>query len=60
MGEISANAHLRTVLGMHNIIQLMIKCIRENPKNIKVLDNCMYVLAHLSYDNIQHMAQIMN
>ena len=58
VGEISANNHLRTVLGMHNIIQLMIKCIRENMKNVKVLDSCMYVLANLAYDNIQNMTQI--
>eukprot|EP01083_Nonionella_stella_P115236 341428_1 len=58
IGEISSNNHLKTVLGMHNIIQLMIKCIRQNTDNVVVLDSCFYVLANLAYDHHANMTQI--
>ena len=58
IGEISVNNHLKTLLGMHNMIQLIIKCIRENDDDIRVLDKCMYVLANLAYDHNQNMTQI--
>ena len=54
----SGNNRLKTVMAMHNIIALMIRCIRANPESIEILDTCVYVLANLAYDHYATMTQI--
>jgi len=51
IGELSANAQLKSVLLMQNIVGLMVQGLRKNKDDSKVLDSCLFCLANVAYDS---------
>lgn len=58
IGTLSTDDRLRTLLGMHGTIKLILECMRRHPNDIELLDKCCYILSNLSYDNGQNMTTI--
>jgi len=58
LGTLSSDDRLKTLLGMHGTIKLILECIRRHPNDIELLDKCCYILSNLSYNNAQNMTAI--
>jgi len=58
MGTLSSDDRLKTLLGMHGTIRLILEVIRTHPNDIELLDKCCYILSNLSFNNQQNMTSI--
>eukprot|EP00486_Rosalina_sp_Unknown_P006062 CAMPEP_0201569574 /NCGR_PEP_ID=MMETSP0190_2-20130828/11335_1 /ASSEMBLY_ACC=CAM_ASM_000263 /TAXON_ID=37353 /ORGANISM="Rosalina sp." /LENGTH=1378 /DNA_ID=CAMNT_0047992041 /DNA_START=313 /DNA_END=4446 /DNA_ORIENTATION=+ len=58
IGTLSSDDNLRTLLGMHGTVRLIIEVIRAHPNDIELLDKCCYILSNLSFNNAQNMTSI--
>merc|ERR1711971_906794 len=58
LGTLSSDDRLKTLLGMHGTIRLILEVMRRHPNDIELLDKCCYILSNLSFNNQQNMTAI--
>merc|ERR1712087_1041115 len=58
LGTLSSDDRLKTLLGMHGTIRLILEVMRRHPNDIELLDKCCYILSNLSLNNQQNMTAI--
>ncbi|ETO05319.1 hypothetical protein RFI_32076 [Reticulomyxa filosa] len=58
LGTLSSDEKLKTLLGMHGLIRLILETIRAHPMDIELLDKCCYILSNLTFNNADNMTQV--
>ena len=58
LGTLSTDDRLKTLLGMHGTIRLILETMRRHPNDIELLDKCYYILSNLTFNNAQNMTAI--
>lgn len=58
IGHLTVNAQVKTLLGMHNVIELLLQILRSNMKDAAIADKILYCLANLAYNHGINMTQI--
>jgi len=58
LGTLSSDDKLKSLLGMHGTIRLILEVMRRHPNDIELLDKCCYILSNLSFNNQQNMTAI--
>ncbi|ETO16984.1 hypothetical protein RFI_20353 [Reticulomyxa filosa] len=57
-GTLSNDDRLKTLLGMHGLIRLILETIRAHQMDIELLDKCCYILSNLTFNNAENMTQV--
>ena len=58
LGTLSTDDRLKTLLGMHGTIRLILETMRRHPNDIELLDKCCYILSNLTFNNQQNMTAV--
>ena len=58
VGLLAQDNRMKTLLGMHNVIQLILECMRRHPMAIELLNKCCFALGHLAYNNSANVTTI--